>query len=182
MSDNTKKEDNVTPLEDLEDEDFLEAPAMLIDENDLIKAADVDTALSPSYKRCNNCALRNAEPPCAYFEHGGVCQIERNLFRGYLQDMKNRGVDINDRISVMLGFIHWVNVWRAYAIESSKNESFLHETKEGSELSKFRHKIMNDHTKNFFLVIRELEATKKAQSKKKDKKKKDDLATILSAP
>ncbi|MHA1170001.1 MAG: hypothetical protein ACTSRU_19405, partial [Candidatus Hodarchaeales archaeon] len=132
------EKDTVSPATDLDDEGFIKAPPVLITSDDLIKAAEVDTFLSPSYKRCSKCALRHASPPCEFFEAGAVCQIERNLFREYLKDLQRQGVDITDRILVMVGFIHLVSIWRAHAIEASRNEDIIHSTKEGAELSKYR--------------------------------------------
>jgi len=169
-----------TPEKDLErGEKFTESPNVLITDGDLLAVADIDTVLSPTYKRCSNCVLRNAEPPCEFYIKGGICQIERSLFKSYLQDLKERGVTLKDRILVMTGFIHWVNVWRNYAIESSRNESYIHSTKEGSELSKYRHKNINDHTKSLLTTLRELEATRKTSKKKDTKKNKEDLANLF---
>jgi len=173
------KDKDITPENDFEDEGFIRTPNVLITEGDLVEVADIDTVLSPTYKRCVNCVLRNAEPPCKFFEHGGVCQIERTLFKAYLTDLQERGVSLVDRVLIMTGFIHLVNVWRNHAIESSRDETFSHSTKEGSELSKFRHKNINDHAKGLLNALRELEATRKTAKKQKDKKQEDDLANMF---
>lgn len=174
------KDESISPEKDIDDEGFLNAPAVLITSDDIIEAAEVDTMLSPAYKRCSNCILRDTEPPCKYFEHGAVCQIERNMFKSYLLDLQSRDVEIKDRITIMAGFIHWINLWRTYAIESAKDESYAHSTPEGAKLSQFRHKVMNDHSKNLMSTLRELEATKKSEPKTKKKKTDSPLANLMS--
>jgi len=179
-SDNSDFTDEPTPLTDLNDE-FISRPPIMITSDDLLKVAEIDTFLSPTYKRCDNCALRDAYPPCEFYEEGSICTIERNLFREYLRDLQSQGVDLSDRVLIMVGFIHLVSIWRNYTLEAAQDEHLSNSEQRFAELSKFRHKNISDHTKHLLSILRELQATRKERSKSsKGKKDKKSLASILS--
>jgi hypothetical protein len=169
MEEEITDEDLPSPMGDLDDDGFIQLPASAITTNDLVVKLETEDYITYTYTRCDNCIL--AQFGCKLYREHGSCQIERNLFREHLKDLRDEGVNVRDKMMVMLSFLQLKGAWRTGAKLAVFDErAEFQGNKEAIQLLKSNHKTLTDYTKEFIRIQKELLSTPKERKSKTAKK------------
>lgn len=155
-------------LTDYEDGRLADSPTIGIKTDDLMVAMTMSDYMIFTYTACDKCSLRSHG--CEFYREHERCQLEQNLFKEHIRDLKMDGVNIRDKALVMTSFIHLKELWRTAAKIAIFSEDYELDTfgvgdKLKVEISKFLHKTTTDHTRQLLSTLKELAATRKERGK-----------------